>query len=617
MKKLLIAGLCTLFFISCQKDSTVGPSEVPTGSFEEVISAGGDFAPVPESNDLVETKMENDDRDGELWRCTTETYEANYGGGGDQGFPQFNPNASVVYPGNLLQGKTLNKATPSVISIPRAGGTISIDIFDGSSRSFFEVEEVTKSAIGQAANNIIAGSTGSIPANLDFSYETIYSREQLAVSLGVDYHTAFSSVEANLSFSSDREYNRTIVKLNQSYYTMSFDLPTSYDDLFAQGVTPQDLAKYVQPDNPVTYISDVTYGRIYYLLVETTSSVEEMEAAITGSFSGVGGTGGGAEAEVDKLSQLKNMRIKLFAFGGDAATTILTIADPGNLNALADLLAESTDIRTGKPISYVVRSAYSNEIVSVALNTRYDVTKCEALNPNGPPLPYMEHWTGILTTFGPVGAAFSVDGTTSFYLFNEAGDEFLVSTQDELKGPFPLSELGDGTCPLKDIGAGAYIESTSLGDGTVMLFDKSGVRYTYLFLDTGRFLGVEDITGFGAANNNGQGDCPFNLTGISAMLSYDKKEDSPGYWLDLRMVFEKNTRRYSIFDRRTNTFDGVRYIDQFVLNNQFPFEGSVAAAAGFELDNTRYRLIFNEKGDKYVVAVPTFQGGYYLGPFGL
>ena len=97
----------------------------------------------------------------------------------------------------------------------------------------------------------------------------------------------------------------------------------------------------------------------------------------------------------------------------------------------------------------------------------------------------------------------------------------------------------------------------------------------------------------------------------------DKKEDSPGYWLDLRMVFEKNTRRYSIFDRRTNTFDGVRYLDQFVLNNTFPFDGGVAAAAGFELDNTRYRLIFNETGDKYVVAVPTFQGGYYLGPFGL
>lgn len=611
MKKQLIVSLFLILAFSCSKNE----GEIPTESFQSVIEAGGDFDPVTESNDLLETSLEDEMIDGELWRCSVETYEANYGGGGDNGFPQFNPNASVVYPGNLLQGKTLQNATPSVISVPRAGGTISIDIFDGSQTSFFEVDEVSKSAIGQAANNIIAASTGAIPANMDFSYETIYSREQLALSLGVDYNTAFTSIDSKLSFSSDRSYNRTIVKLNQSYYTLSFDLPTSYDDLFDPSVTPEDLARYVQPDNPVTYISDVVYGRIFYLLVETTSSTEEMEAAISASFSGAV-TGGGAEADVNKLSQLSNMKVKLFAFGGESSSTLLTIADPGNLEELAYLLSESTDIRTGKPISYVVRSALSNEIVSVALNTRYDVTNCEPLNPNGPPLPYMTQWPGLIHTLGPVGAGFSVNGTTTFYLFNEAGDQFVITTPDEISGPFPLSALGDGNCPLADIGAATHIESTSL-TGTIMLFDKKGIKYTYLFLDTGKFLNVEDIGDWGDAAIGG--DCPFKLTGISALLNYNVEPSlaDPNYFTDIRMAFENNSLFYSMFSRRDNKFEQERHLHSFVVQEEFPFEGSVAAAIGFKLNNERYQLMFNKDGTKYVIVKPTWGGGTYLGPFGI
>ncbi|MDF1699415.1 MAG: thiol-activated cytolysin family protein [Saprospiraceae bacterium] len=611
MKQLLTASMFLIVFISCSKED----GGIPTDSFETVIAGGGEFDAVTESNELLGTSSEDEVVDGEYWRCSTETYEANYAGGGDEGFPQFNPNASVVYPGNLLQGKTLQKATPSVISVPRAGGTISIDIFDGSSQSYFDVEEVSKSAIGQAANNIIAGSTGAIPANMDFSYETVYSREQLALSLGVDYNTAFTSIESKLSFSSDKSYNRTIVKLNQSYYTLSFDLPTSYDDLFDPSVTPEQLAKYVQPDNPVTYISDVVYGRIYYLLVETTSSREEMEAAISASFSGAV-TGGGAEADVNSLSQLSNMKIKLFAFGGESSSTLLTIADPGNLEELAYLLAESTDIRTGKPISYVVRSALSNEIVSVSLNTQYDVTTCEALNPNGPPLPYMTQWPGIYNTLGPVGAGFSVNGTTTFYLFNEAGDQYVITTPEEVQGPFPLSELGDGTCPLSNIGAAAHIESNNL-TGTIMLFDEKGINFTYMYLDTGKFLGSEPISNWGDPYIGG--DCPFKLTGVSALLNYNVEANAtdPNYVTDIRMAFENNSQQYAMFSRRDNKFASPKHLDGFVLTEDFPFEGGVNAALGFQLNNERYQLMFNEEGTKYVVVQPTWGGGTYLGPFGI
>ena len=614
MKNLLMAILTIgLVFTACQKDSITDPGENPvvnTESFSTVIDGGGGFDPVQVSNDVVESSSGDEDRDGEIWRCTTQTYEANYGGGGTSGFAQFNPNASVIYPGSLLQGKSLSKATPDVIAVERAGGTISIDILDGSPTSYIEVDKVAKSSITQAANDIIAGSTGAIPANMEFSYENIQSREQMAFALNVDYHNAFAEIEGKLKFSSDKSYNRTIVQLKQSYYTMSFDIPTSVDGLFAPSVTPVDLAKYVGPGNPATYVSDVTYGRIYYMLIETTSSQTEMDAAVSASFNGVV-AGGGVEAEVNYLSNLKNLKVKLFAFGGEAASTLMTIGSGGNLQDLAYLLAESTDIRTGKAISYVVRSVYDNTIVSVALNTRYDVTNCVPLNPNGPPPPYLEHWAGLLNDFGPVGAATTMDGSTKFMLFNETGDKYLISENEEFTGPFTLDQLSDDPFPLDDVGAAAYIEGSSTSN-TIMFFDRKGINYVYYASDSKRYLGHGPIADLGG------GGFPFNLNGISAALNYGVEADPhlPNYYTNIRAFFEKNSKRYVLFhNKQHDAYGSPQHMNNFVLNQEYLFEG-VGAGIGFTIGNSRFRLLFNETGDKYFIAVDDWND-YYIGPFGI
>ena len=46
-----------------------------------------------------------------------------------------------------------------------------------------------------------------------------------------------------------------------------------------------DLAPYMGPGNPPTYISSVTYGRRFVLLIESTSSTTEMKASIRASSS--------------------------------------------------------------------------------------------------------------------------------------------------------------------------------------------------------------------------------------------------------------------------------------------------------------------------------------------
>jgi thiol-activated cytolysin len=69
----------------------------------------------------------------------------------------------------------------------------------------------------------------------------------MALVIGVNVSTLTSDVRARLSFRSDRQYNRFLVVFNQRYYTMSYDLPTSLDELFAHGVSPADRMPYVGP----------------------------------------------------------------------------------------------------------------------------------------------------------------------------------------------------------------------------------------------------------------------------------------------------------------------------------------------------------------------------------
>lgn len=608
MNKWMIACLMALMWSACNKQDNLDPGG-PYNNFNDVIDIGGAVAEPPgPSTEVLDSSLTDQDQEGELWRCTTATYKVGYTAGGQNGFPQFNPNASVIYPGSLLQGKSLNQATPDVIAVERAGGTISIDILDGSTVSSFEVAKVTKSSITDASNAIIAASTGTIPANMEFSYEKIQSREQMAAALKVDYHNAFAEIEGKLKFSSDKEYNRTIVNLTQSYYTMSYDIPTSLDKVFAPGVTPKDLAKYIGPGNPATYISDVTYGRIYMLLIETTSKETEMDAAVNASFNGVV-SGGGVEAKVSKLSTLKNLKVKLFAFGGEATSTLLTIGNAGDLQTLTELLAEGTDIRTGKPISYVVRSVYNNQIVKVGLNTEYDVTNCEPLNPNGTPPPYTASWAGLFLTFGPIGAATTLDGKDKIMLINKSGNQYLLSQGGQLTGPFDIDQLGHSPCPLGNVGAAAFIEGTSTGN-TIMFFDELGINQAYFDVDSGNWSQKKSVAEWG------EGLFPFNLNGISAALNYGVEEDPflPNYYTNIRAFFEANSNRYCLFHNKSSkSFDPVHSMNNFVLNHPYELDG-VGAAIGFKLGQQRFYLLFNGAGDQYVIVVDAFED-YYTGPF--
>lgn len=360
--------LTAVLVFSCKKDPL--PEPHPEQSFEGVLKSGGDFAPVVNKKALVNSQTTSLPMDSGDWVCTTNTYDILQG---DPDFPLYDPNVSVIYPGSLLQGATLGKATPDIIAVKRSAGDISIDLINGSWAVNAHVNEVKKSTISQALNDIISSNNEELPARFNFGYTQVHNNEELALELGVDIDIFGITAAGQLTTTDKDEYNHYLVTLKQTFYTMSFDIPSSYDELFDPLVKPADLAKYVYAGNPATYVSDVTYGRVFYLLLESTSSTAQIEGAINGSFAGLPI---GANADINYLSQLDSVGLRVLAIGGSVNSTFAAINET-QLNDLTYMLGQSADIKTGVPLSYVVRTVYDNKLVYNKLATQFDVTDCE------------------------------------------------------------------------------------------------------------------------------------------------------------------------------------------------------------------------------------------------
>lgn len=437
---------------ACQREPT------DLTSFGSVVASAGGFGDVIVS--LSEAELgETEDREGnELWTCTSKRISVKDALGGNSGFSLFSPGAGIIYPGNLLQGNSLRQSPPDNIPADRGGGDITISLLDGGDISGVSVDEITFLNVMSAANAILSTKDAAsvIPANFEYERSIVQSERELALRLEADYENAWAEVSGSLSFSNNTTYSRMMVTLEQSFYQLAFSEPPSVDDFFSDEADPADLARFIGPGNPPCYISSVNYGRIFYMLIEASGSETELQAAVDAAFETPVAEGGGS-VEVEEFNSFSEVNIKIFALGGDAATTLRTIdLGKNELNQLGSILEKATDIRTAQPISYVVKSLLTNEIVSVQLATEYDVKTCFVTSALPPPVR-TEHWEGAATMLGaPIGALVQSPNPPFdpiVMIFDSLGTHFLYDDGETLTGPYGLDQFGDNF-PLEDVGAG-------------------------------------------------------------------------------------------------------------------------------------------------------------------
>ncbi len=591
------------------------------GTFEEIIARGGELPSHPQSrtedviseselfNEEYETMDDNGDSITERFECKTRRVSVLDGNGQ---FPLFDSGSDVIYPGSLLQGATLSNTTPSPIVVRRAGGTISYNLNNGNLNSTFSVDEVKKSTIQNGMNTIIANAGDVVPANFQLDIIQVESEQQMALELGIDVERYNTKVSADMSFSSDKSYNRMLVKLNQSYYTMSFDLPTSLDQVFHPEVTPDQLSTYVQEDNPATFISSVTYGRIFYMLVESTSSREEMSAKLDASYQKFKNKVEG-ELDAESMQSLNNLKIKVIAYGGDTEGTFQLTGET-SVSAIANKLAESTEIKAGLPLSYVVRSVERpDQIAGTKLAAEYDVVECE-LKGTLPPsnlLPLVDLFYDD-SDGGGIGAMINISGPNTL-VFNKSGDKYVWYNADvgNVKGMFSIHDANSplGILPFDAVGAGVQHSESML-----YFFNQTGLLYAIMDYSQSGLAGDIDppTSPLGIMRTDNNGDVTQYATGGTF-------GDSPGFQFaglgfeaaskvgsDITAYFPKPGDQYAIYNKAdggqwwgvhssTNWFQGQDHTGE-------PLFDKVGAASSLTIGGaTVIYYLVNDTGDQIMM----------------
>lgn len=309
----------------------------------------------------------------ENWVC--EQYQIAWAIAPDK-FPNFDPNSEVIVVGLVVNGNSIDKPTPEIALLRRSGGRIVISSINGTEKSFVELDEITLSNVFQAANDMIAANSGITNGSWNFNIEEVRAVEELAIHMEAEADIlGFFGFDSKFSFDENEEMNRFLVTFDHNIFNLFFERPLEYMKFFHPEVTVEEVEEIVCSDNPLVYFSTVTYGRKFYLLIESTSDKEEMKLSMSADFGGIIQGSGGYES----ISQFNDLRIRAAAIGG-VSDSLITAINPNNLNQLAEILSTSGDMRSAAPISYVLRSLATNEIIKNGVATEYEVKECYPLN---------------------------------------------------------------------------------------------------------------------------------------------------------------------------------------------------------------------------------------------
>lgn len=380
-------ALLAVSLVACNNDpSPTTTQDAP--NINKLVDSSGKYPEGPVLNDTTVTAVDTAvtsriDSINNLITDTTwveQTIHVSAADNPDQ-FMMFDPNASTLWPGNLIQGQSVASGVPQAVPVSdRAPATVFLAIVSGDSagsanKIFRTVNSPSGSTITQAMNDILAGYHGGTPAKYNFSMEQAYSASQINFTLGFGYTGPAANATGSFGFAMSNAKSRYVVRLTQQYFTMAMDDPEGAAGVFGPSVTAQTVAPYAGPGNPLCYISSVTYGRVFYLIYESQASSLQLQQALNFAYNG--GVASGSVTDTASFNQVMSQTtVSVFQLGGDPGAG-LALTDPRNFDSITSFLSKGADFspsNVGAPISYTVKYLEDASLVRMNSTMEYDYT---------------------------------------------------------------------------------------------------------------------------------------------------------------------------------------------------------------------------------------------------
>lgn len=440
-------------------------------------------------------------------------------------FVSVGTNFGIIWPGAMIQGKSLETGKLQLISTKRAPVTLVTNIaLDEVSKTIVPNSVNAQQAIAEfmiAAGKMPEGSQAGAGSML-FQIEEASTFQQSMLSMGV--HAGFTDpetkvgLEGSLSVSEERSSttHTVVAKYIQEMFTIRVadDLIATPADFFADDFTQDDLEALkgsgaIGPDNIPLYIESVTYGRVLLFSMESrsVSSATELSAALEASMADYANAGGSAGTGNEEI--FATATHKIFSAGGTDAAANAAVANLDWSKFFTESPASTT-----VPISFVAKTVNGKKIVHLVQSETYQQREnCSLIEP---PLPQTAksfdvtvEWTatdntglciggGRLGTCTPNGVVFlerdlagvpltTLNGyKTSFTLHSNAdGDDipgndkmkFTVRSTSKLKLPLPFD-----IAPVKSQSKVYDVRNMADGNHTLVhTFSNAGgsVKLTY------------------------------------------------------------------------------------------------------------------------------------------
>ena len=289
-----------------------------------------------------------------------------------------NGNGDIFLGALFKANQDLLENKPQQISLDRSKGRISVDLPGMVGGDSYVDATPTVSGMQEGVNTLLnrwhekyAGKNPA-PARMQYESTSAYSMNQLKAKFGSDFEKVGVNLKIDFEAVNKGEKQIEVVDFKQVYYTANFDAPKNPSDVFASGVTVDQLkARGIDENTPPVYVSSVSYGRQMYVKFETTSKSTELKAAINAVIKGVP-----IKAESEWARVLKNTTVTVSIVGGnaDGAARVVT----GTVEDLKSLIQEGATFSTQNPavpISYKTAFLKDNQVATIQSNTDYIETK--------------------------------------------------------------------------------------------------------------------------------------------------------------------------------------------------------------------------------------------------
>ncbi len=308
------------------------------------------------------------------------------------------PTTDIIYPGCALKGNSIGDGTYAAISDCQLGDiTFSINLSPENpaekSKTKYTVKNIRKSDYQDALNEW---------ANMQFkegaqttiqSVEKITNNTELVVKLGAAVKSSIADVSTSFGFNFNKKKNHILAKVIQKVFSVSTDFPRNTPTIFNK--VDKTYFENYQP----VYVSNINYGRILYLCIDTDESEKDVQAALDFVIKKIKNTDVtiDANAETKYKNILSKSDIHITILGGGA--TLQREVTNANLEAVKRFLDQHVPINQLQPISFSLRFAVDNSQARVLTSNVYTITQKD----------FVQDFKRIRLSFRVVGAKATKD----------------------------------------------------------------------------------------------------------------------------------------------------------------------------------------------------------------